>query len=361
MLVRLLVLAALLAAPLGAVESVKWSDKLPTDPAWLAGEQGRAIAENLLLYQYPSGGWPKNIDMAKPLTPAEKAELEDRVHDDATIDNGATTTQIRFLARAFTATNEPRYRAATERGLDYLLAAQYANGGWPQYFPLRKGYYTRITFNDDAMVRVLEVLRDAARGAEPFAWVDAARRERAAAAVERGIACILRCQVRQDGRLTAWAAQHDEVTLAPAWARKFEPPSLASQESAGIVRFLMGVRQPTPEIVAAIEAAVAWFERTKIEGRKWQVIDAPGQPEGKDRVVIADAKAKPIWARFYELGTDRPIFIGRDAVIRYDVAEIEHERRNGYAWYVTAPRDLLARDYPAWKQRLAPAPNTGKP
>lgn len=351
---RLLVLALLCAASLGAVVSAKWSAQLPTDATWLASETARGIAENLLLYQYPSGGWPKNIDMAAPLSPAQRAELEDRAHHDATIDNGATTTQIRFLARIFAVTQEPRYRAAVERGLDYLFAAQYPNGGWPQYFPLRKGYYTHITFNDDAMVNVLEVLRDVAEGRPPYGWIDSERRGRAKKAVSRGIDCILMCQVIQEGgEFTVWAAQHDENTFAPTWARKFEPPALASAESLGIVRFLMSVEKPSLHVVVAIHKAVAWFEKTKISGLRWETVDDPTQPGGRDRKVIADSKAKPLWARFYELGTDRPVFMGRDSVVHYDVAEIEHERRNGYAWYVTSPRELLARDYPAWKQRVA--------
>lgn len=341
MRVGLLACSLLLASPLPGVESVKWSASLPTDAQWLAGEQARGIAENLLLYQYPSGGWPKNVDMAKPLTPPQRAELEDRVHDDATIDNGATTTQIRFLAHVYAATQEPRYRAAAERGLDYLLAAQYPNGGWPQYFPLRKGYYTHITFNDGAMVNVLEVLRGVRDGAAPYAWVDEGRRERARGAVERGIACILKCQVVQDGKLTAWCAQHDETTLAPAWARKFEPPALASMESAGIVRFLMSVKKPSPEIVAAIEGALAWFDRVKIAGLRCEIVAAPDQPGGQDRVAIPDPSAPPIWARFYELGTHRPIFIGRDSVVHYRMDEIEHERRLGYAWYGNTPAKLF--------------------
>lgn len=348
----LLALLLIAAAPVGAVEAVKWSGQLPTDAPWLAGDQARAIADNLLLYQFPSGGWPKNIDMAAPLTAAQRAELEDRAHDDATIDNGATTTQIRFLARSFGATSEPRYRAAAERGIDYLLAAQYPNGGWPQYFPLRKGYYSHITFNDDAMVRALEVLRDAAGGGAPFAWVDGARREQARAAVERGVACILKCQIVQDGKPTAWAAQHDAVTLAPAWARKFEPPSLAAAESAGIARFLLSLEQPSAEVIAAVDAAVVWFERVKLSGVRWKTVEAPGLPGGKDRVVVADETAPPLWARFYELGTDRPVFIGRDAQLRYAVAEIEHERRNGYAWYGSEPAKVL-KAYPAWRTKLA--------
>lgn len=344
----LLGLALALSAPLGAVESVKWSERLPADAKWFASGKGRAVAENLLLYQYPSGGWPKNVDMARPLSPPEKAELEERPHDDATIDNGATTTQIKFLARAYAATKESRYRAAAERGIDYLLAAQYPNGGWPQYFPLRKGYYTHITFNDDAIVRTLEVLRAVGEGSEPFAWADDARREKSRAAVAKGIECILKCQIVQNGQLTAWCAQHDETTLAPAWARKFEPPSIASRESALIVTLLMSFPQPSTEIVRAVDGAVAWFEKTQVHGIRWT--ERP-TADGMERFATADASAPPTWARFYELGTDRPIFMGRDSVVHYDVNEIELERRNGYGWYSEQPRAAL-KEYRAWKAKL---------
>ncbi len=183
-----------------------------------------------------------------------------------TIDNDATTTPMRFLALMVQATRDIRYRAAFERGVDYLLAAQYPNGGWPQYFPLRKGYYSHITYNDDAMVNVLTVLRAAAAGKPPYDFVDQSRRARSAAAVARGIDCILHTQIRQDGKLTAWCAQHDETTLKPASARNFEPPTLSGGESVGIVRFLMEIEQPTPEITAAIKGAVAWFRAVAIHG-----------------------------------------------------------------------------------------------
>lgn len=347
----LLATVLLAGSHLAAAEPLKWSGSLPTTPEWLAGEAARGIAENLLLYQYPSGGWPKNIDMAKPLSAPTRAELAARKKDEATIDNGATTTQVRFLARIYVATNEPRYRAAAERGIDYLLAAQYPNGGFPQYYPLRPGYYTHITFNDGAMVNALEVLRDVSLGRGPFAWADEARRQRAADAVARGVDCIVKCQFVRDGVRTAWAAQHDEKSFAPAWARKFEPPSLASAESVGIVRFLLGVENPTPEVVAAIEGAVAWFSKVRLTGLRSEIVKAPDQPQGRDRVVIADPVAPPIWARFYELETDRPIFMGRDSVVHYNLHEIEHERRVGYAWYNNQPARLLERDFPAWKQK----------
>jgi PelA/Pel-15E family pectate lyase len=74
--------------------------------------------------------------------------------------------------------------------------------------------------------------------------------------------------------------------------------------------------------------------------------------KGYDRVLEADASAGPLWARFYEIGTNRPIFSGRDSVIKYNVAEIEHERRTGYGWYSDSAADLLEKDYPRWQKRV---------
>jgi PelA/Pel-15E family pectate lyase len=267
-----------------------------------------------------------------------------------TIDNGATTLPLRFLALVVNATPGGKYQAAFERGLDYLFAAQYANGGWPQFFPLRKGgYYSHITFNDNAMVNVLLLLRAAAKGEPPYTFVDKARRARAKEAVARGVECILGAQIRQGDKLTAWCAQHDEKDLSPVGARKFEPPSLSGAESVGIVRFLMGEPKPSPEVIAAIEGAVAWFRAVAITGlRQERFIDAAGKP---DKRVVGDPSAGLLWARFYELGSNRPIFTGRDGIIRYSLSEIEQERRAGYAYYGDWPAALLSRDYPQWRAK----------
>ncbi len=230
------------------------------------------------------------------------------------------------------------------KGLDYLLKAQYPNGGWPQFYPDLSGYYKHITYNDDAMIGVMKLLRDVADAKPVYAFVDEARRARAASAVEKGIECILKTQVVVNGKRTVWCAQHDEVTLAPAAARSYELVSLSGGESVGIVRFLMSIKDPSPAVVEAIESAIAWFEQSQLKGIKW--VD-----NGSDRVVVQDPGAGPIWARFYEIGTNRPIFVGRDGVVKYSVAEIEHERRTGYNWYVDAPAKLLKKDYPAWREK----------
>lgn len=359
-----IVLLLVVLAPAAAAQtdgktssSIKWSGALKQKPDWYAGAEALRVADNLLLYQREVGGWPKNIDMAATLSEKERAQLlklqgETGKESSATIDNGATFTQLEYLARVYTAQKHERHRDAFIKGLDYLLAAQYENGGWPQYYPLRKGYYSHITYNDNAMVGVLELLRGVARREPEYAFVEDTRREKSAKAVERGVECILKTQVKFEGKLTIWGAQHDVNTFAPAPARKFEPVSLASRESVAVTRFLMGVERPDARVVESIEAAVAWFNAAQLSGIRWIEKEDKSVAGGIERSLVKDPQAPPLWARFYEIGTNRPVFEGRDGVVRYSVMEIEAERRNGYGWYTEEPRRLLNKDYPAWQKRL---------
>ena len=335
----------------------KWRDALKQKSEWYASAEALRVADNLLLFQRDVGGWPKNIDMAAPLSEKERAELnrlkgETGNEAAATIDNGATFTQLEYLARVYTAQKQERHREAFLKGLDYLLAAQYENGGWPQYYPLRKGYYSHITYNDNAMVGVLELLRDVARRTPDYTFVDDARRQKSEQAVGRGVECILKTQVKVNGKLTVWGAQHDVSTLAPAPARKFEPVSLASRESVAVTRFLIGIERPDTRVVEAIESAIVWFNSAQLSGIRWIEKEDKSVPGGIERTVVKDPQAPPLWARFYEIGTNRPVFEGRDGVIRYSVLEIEAERRNGYGWYTEEPLKLINKDYTAWQKRL---------
>ncbi len=125
------------------------------------------------------------------------------------------------------------YRAAFLRGLDYIFAAQYPNGGWPQVWPLQGGYHDAITYNDDAMLNVLTLLRDVSGTNSEFAFVPEKYRTRAAASLQRGIACMLATQIVVDGRRTVWCQQHDALTLQPASARNYEMPSQVSSGKRG--------------------------------------------------------------------------------------------------------------------------------
>ena len=326
--------------------------------AFYGTAEARRIAETVLLYQRNTGGWSKNRDLIRTLTDEDRARLRrEKTRADSILDNGATHTQICFLARVYRATKDRRIGDACLKGVDFVLAAQYPNGGWPQAFPNPRGYSAHITFNDGAMVGAIGLMRQIARREADFAFVDDARRARAADAVTRGIDCILKCQIVVRGRPTAWCAQHDEKTLAPRPARTYEKVSISGGESVGVVRFLMSLDTPSPRIVAAVQGAVAWFDRAKITGIRQVTKAAPSLPRGIDKVVVKDPSAPPIWARFYEIGTNKPIFCGRDGKIKATLAEIEPERRTGYSWYGAYPAGFLTREYPKWQKRWAPNDN----
>jgi len=199
-----------------------------------------------------------------------------------------------------------------------------------------------ISLNDGAMIGILEFLRDVGESND-FDFVDSERRARAGRAVKKGIDCILRCQIVVNGERTAWCAQHDEVSLVPQKARSYEHPSISGGESAGICLFLMSIEDPSPRVIDAVSAACRWYEKSQIRGIRVERKDG-------DKVVVTDSDAPPIWARFYEIGTNRPIFSGRDGVIKYKLSEIEHERRNGYSWYVSSGRKVLDA-WPGWIAR----------
>jgi len=355
-------LLALACSSAAAEKPVPWTSCLRQKPAWYATADALRIADNVLLYQRADGGWPKNIDMAAKLDAKAVARLRnDKGRHDSIIDNGATYTQMRYLAKVYAATRAERFRQSFLRAMVLLLRTQYPTGGWPQQLIRPSGYQRHITFNDGAMIGVMSLLRDVAAGKPDFAFVGAKGRRAAARAVEKGVECILRCQIRVKGTLTAWCAQHDAKTLEPRPARSYEKASISGGESVGIVGFLMELDHPSPAVVEAVQGAVAWFEAAKLTGIRQVTKRDPAKPRGLDKVIIKDPDAPPLWARFYEIGTNRAIFCSRDGIIRYSIAEISHERRTGYAWYGTWPARLLTHDYPAWQKRWAPGNNVLKP
>ncbi|PHK99870.1 pectate lyase [Neolewinella marina] len=308
----------------------------------------------MLLYQRDNGGWPQDhgdaIDYSAELSEEERAAIaQDKSREDATLDDHSTTREIDYLLEAFAETGKSAYRKAAIRGLEFLLTAQNAAGGWPQKYPDTSGYHGHITYNDNAMIDVMNLLFQVAGGEGKYGSVDQDLRARAAGAVQRGIACILNTQVvARNGQLTVWGAQHDRHTLAPAAARKFEPATLSGSESVGIVRFLMRLENPDESIKRSIRAAVHFLDSVRIDGYRMDRIDDPSQPTGRDRIIVPDS-SKTLWARFYELDTFRPVFTGRDAVVHYRLEDIENERRMGYGFYGSWPRDLIRKDYPAWE------------
>ncbi|MBI3111939.1 MAG: pectate lyase, partial [Ignavibacteriales bacterium] len=307
----------------------------------------RMIADNILLFQKSNGGWPKNYDMLALLTPEQReAVLRAKEELNTGFDNGATYTQVEYLAKAFAATSDKLYQEGCLRGIGYILSAQYPNGGWPQFFPDTSGYRKYITFNDGAMIGVMKTLQGIVERQPRYSFVDKELVTEVGNAFRRGIDCILRCQIRENGVLTAWCQQHDNIDFRPREARVYELPSISGQEGAEVALFLMSVQNPTHEVVASVEAAVQWFRKSQITGIRIEEINAPTEQfiyhtSSNDKVVVTDPNAPPIWARFYELGTGKPLFSDRKGKRLYSMAEVERERRTGYGWYSYTPEEVL--------------------
>jgi len=315
---------------------------------WYGSEESKAVAENVLLYQRNVGGWPKNIPMHKSLSDAEKAEiLKDKNEPDAILDNSATTTEMKFLVRMYNKTKTEIYKSAFMKGLNFILEAQYDNGGWPMFYPLKKGYYTHITYNDDAIVNIMEILNDINNKKPLYSFVatdDVVAK--AKIAFNKGIDCILKTQIIVKGKPTVWCAQHDENTFLPAKARSYELPSFSGAESAGIINLLMEIPDPSRAIIHSVQSAIEWLDKHRIINTRWESFT--NKDKLKDRRIVSDPKAGDMWARFYDLETELPYVCDRDGIKKSSLEEIGYERRNGYKWYTTEPQEVIDK-YPVWK------------
>ncbi len=324
------------------------------------------VADNVLIYQRNNGGWPKNYDMLAVLTDQQKDSLiKTKNILNTTFDNTTTYSHIEYLAKVFGITHIEKYKDACLRGIEFTLSAQYPNGGWPQYFPLKDNNYSRrITFNDGAFIGVMKMLKDILDNKPYYSFIEPGLREKVKVAYDKGIDCIFKCQIRDNGQLTAWCQQHNEIDFSPAWARAFEPPSICNDESSGVVLFLMSIDNPGKGIIDAIQSSVKWFDDSKILGIKVKTIPAP-EYKSKwrttyyDRIVVNDSTAPPIWTRYYELGTHRPLFCDRNSKLLYSLAEVSRERRSGYGWYTYTPQEVLDK-YQTWQEKWAPGQNVLK-
>jgi PelA/Pel-15E family pectate lyase len=337
---------------------------LDREPSWYSSPEARHIADVIVSFQTPAGGWGKNMNMGGPVRVQGQSFVPDNSnrlpspgdfdaardpswHYVGTLDNDATTTEMQFLAKVqaiIPRADGEVYRAAFLRGVRYLLAAQYPNGGWPQVWPLDGGYHDAITFNDDAVYNATELLTEVSEGKPEEAFVPAELRDKATPAVANALKCILAAQFRVSGRQTIWGQQVDMLTLNPVSARNYEPAALSSEESAHLLMYLMSLPRPSASVKTAISDGISWLRAHAIYNKA--VVGGRNTAEG--RHLIEQQGAGPLWARFYALDTEKPIFGDRDKTLHDDMNEISLERRNGYAWFNTAPAAALS-EYDTWK------------
>ena len=341
--------------PASDVQKMSWrkvSRFMPDD--FYSTKEAQEIADRVIYYQQASGGWAKNINYHLALSPEQMSQLKSTLKG-ATIDNESTTQEMKFLAKVYKWKHAKRWREAFLHGVEYLLDAQYPNGGWPQFWPKKNidnglDYSTHITYNDNAMVNAMLMLRDVSLGKGYYQYlkIDTKTRSRCNAAFNKGVQCILKTQIRVNGEPTVWCAQHDENTLAPAPARKYELPSFSGAESVGIVKLLMDIPNPSDSVIAAVKGAVNFFKTHELRNIKTErFINDNGDVDMR----IVPCEGNVLWARFYDLDTQKPFFCGRDGVKHDSVNEIERERRAGYGWYTDAPMKIL-KVYSQWLKKI---------
>ena len=261
------------------------------DKRYLAAARNAGRA--LVWGQRTVGGWDHRVDVSH-LTP--DAAGPERRKGRCTLDDDITQGAIDFLMDLDRTLDEPWLDGGVRLGLSYLLQAQFPNGAWPQWYPLRGGYHDYYTFNDNSINDCIRVLLDAHRQYDRAEYLEAAKR-----------AGDFINAAQLDGPQAGWAQQYDHE-MRPAWARAFEPPAVCSAATARNIRTLLDLAVATRDAkyLKPIPAALDWLDRSKLK-------------EGT-------------WARLYEVGTNKPIYGDRDRKIHYRLEEISEERRTGYSW-----------------------------
>jgi len=287
-------------------------------------ESARAVAYALVKGQLCSGGWDYVIEF----DPAKRQRLPYRVEGKCdgkesagraqdstptTLDDNVTQAAVRVLMRVDLALDfkDQPIHDATRFALEQLSKAQYPNGAWPQRyrefpdpakFPARQASYpatwSRIwpganyqqfyTFNDNTVSDAIDLFLEAAR---------VYNEPRYRAVAEKGGGFILLAQMPEPQ--PAWAQQYD-FEMHPAWARVFEPPSVTGGESQGIMKTLLVLYRETGDkkYLAAVVRALAYLRRSVLP---------PMEHLSEARARIP--RGAPVLARFYELKTNRPLYI----------------------------------------------------
>jgi len=269
-------------------------------------EAAKAAAAALAWGQLESGGWDYRIDFDpegrkrwyyRQDKGKLSAEETAKRRNTCTFDDNTSQHAMRLLMAVDDITgHEPRYHEAVEYGLEFFQRAQFPNGAWPQRYPLaQSGYSRHYTFNDNALNDCIDVMLIAYHTYDKGEYLDSAR---------RGGDFIIASQLPKPQ--AGWAQQYDE-NLKPMPARWFEPAACNGAVTPRNMRTLMQLYLETGEekYLAPMPAAIEWLERSRM-------------PDGQ-------------WARFSELGTNRPLYVNMDREVVYEFVNI----RPGYSWMST--------------------------
>jgi len=267
------------------------------DPFYL--EAAKAAADALVWGQLESGGWDYRIDFDPERSRRwyyrhDKGKVDPKGRrNTSTFDDNNSQSALRFVMAVHKTTQEQKHLSAVKYGLAFMLRSQFENGAWPQRYPLASVGYSRwYTFNDNAINDCISVMLDAYDIYGNEKYLDSAR---------RGGDFIITSQLPEPQ--AGWAQQYDH-DMNPAPARWFEPAGVNGAVTARNIGTLIDLYLKTGEqkYFKSIPAAIDWLERSRMENGKW--------------------------ARFYELGSNRPIYVNMDKKVVYEFVNI----RPGYSW-----------------------------
>ncbi len=274
------------------------------------------VARALVWGQRQAGGWDHRVDVSH-LTPDVKKPV--RKQGRCTFDDKITQGALEFLIDADSVIDEPWLDEGIELGLQFMLKSQFENGGWPQWYPLRGGYHDYYTFNDNSINDCISLMLKAHRTYGGTKYLQSAGRG-------GGFIVMSQLAAPQAG----WAQQYDH-DMKPAWARSFEPPGVCSAATVRNIKTLVDLYLYTKDdkYLKPIGAAIEWLNNSRL--------------------------GEHLWARLYEVGTNRPIYGDRmdGNKVHYDYEKVSERERTSYGWRGEYGVESTVRRY----ERVKSAPN----
>lgn len=337
-----------------------------------------SVADLIVALQNEDGGFqvlPDNYEMSQKETGLGSMK------DVSSVYNGATTSELKYLAKYITA-NKPedsKYQDAFVKGIKYLLTTQHDNGGWSMNPGSGSGFNANIEVGNKAMTEVLTLLSDIAiLNNQDYVFARKAMNvDEIKSAVEKGNDFIVKSQISNNNKKSGWATQYDKsgnVTMGHTYERE----SVSSYTTKDVIDYLMTIHNPSQDIKDAVESAYSWLKDVKIADKEQEVVKDTSMNNGFD-VYLVDGSGT--WASnyVYDKATDsyRPLYsdvdptradqkyvnvyelynldgnsVGNNKINNKDL--ILYSTRTTVSYYDNNLADeLIATGYDEWKSYLA--------
>ena len=261
-----------------------------------AFEAAKDAANALIRGQNEHGGWDHTINFAKP-------------SDTVSFDDNQSQSAVRFLMALDHEIDNETIAAGTRRAIEMMMRSQFEIGGWPHKHPKQGNYHDYATYNDAGINDCIRVMMDAHRYYPHDEAIERSLRKAARFVV------ISQLPPPQPG----WAQQYNEF-LQPAWARSFEPPAVCPSVTIKNINSLIDLYLllGDKKLLEPIPDSLRWLKEIQLENGKW--------------------------ARFVELGTNKPLYYDRERIRVNRLEDLHVERRTGYAYETNLQSQLKATD-----------------